>query len=327
MAADPKKLKSQLQITGLQDKDNPTFQLLSQIIDFLGSLNSSISGGSGGGSSTVTNITNIITGGPPGIDGNDGEDALGAPGAQGIQGITGSPGPAGPVIFAQDGEDGLSGFNIPVQGPQGIQGIQGPAGPPTLLYPQPPDDPDILLVPGPQGIQGITGPQGPPGFSLLNWVDDGDDGLIGPQGPQGAGSSGGTSPYTVTTVTLTDAQLRGLNATPVTIVPAQGAGIILIPEFFIATVDVTTSFSAGQTVSVRWSGQATLALPGISLSLNSIAKRIGFSNSSGAAVLLNGTVSTYENVALEVTGSGTPTGGVSRGGTLITIVWITTTIP
>lgn len=296
---DPKRLKSQLQTTQLFQRDNPTAQLLSQIIDALSQLSSTVtSGGGGGGGTTVTNITNIIQGGPPGIEGDPGEDApvlAGTPGQTGAQGITGSQGPAGSLI---PHEDLIEEYIIPI-----IQvGTQGPAG--------------------------TTGSQGPSGLGPIFFPgEDGDDGFTIP-GPAGASGTSGGSFINVTSLTLTDAQVRALNTVPVTIIPAQGAGIIIIPELFIATMDVTSGFSSQQTFSLRWSGQATLCLPpGISLSINSIAKRIGYSNSTGAALLLNGSTSTYENVAVEVTGGVTPTGGTSRGGCLITVGWTTTIIP
>lgn len=296
---DPKRLKSQLQNTQLFTRDNPTAQLLSQIIDALSQLSTTVvSGGGSGGSTVVTNITNITGGGPPGIAGEDGEDApvlAGTPGQTGAQGITGAQGPAGQLI-------------------------------PPEYYVEENIIPIIQV--GPPGATGATGSQGPSGLGPIFFPgEDGDDGLTVP-GPAGTSGTAGGSFINVTSVVLTDAQVRALNTVPVTIIPAQGAGVIIIPELFIATIDVTSGFSSQQTISLRWSGQATLCLPpGISLSINSIAKRIGYSNSTGAALLLNGTTSTYENVAVEATGSVTPTGGTSRGGCLITVGWTTTTIP
>lgn len=56
-----------------------------------------------------------------------------------------------------------------------------------------------------------------------------------------------TSPYNLSlaTLTLTDAQVRALNATPQTLVPAQGAGNIIIPIAFTCSLTHAVSFGGG----------------------------------------------------------------------------------
>lgn len=107
---DLSRLQSQLQTSGLQQKDNPLFQVISQLIaslkqiqdDILGKVKSTPSSGGG--------TTNIITSGigTPGADGIDGNDGVGIPGA------TGPQGPAGPAssavgMIGPPGQDGLDG--------------------------------------------------------------------------------------------------------------------------------------------------------------------------------------------------------------------------
>lgn len=148
------RLKSQLLVSGLQQSNQPLYQVIFQLIDTVRQLtneiNGEISGGGSGslsGNSFVTteneqvllpNSRQITAGSGIGfnndgkrliinaavLSGNDGFDGepgpIGPPGIKGEQGIPGLMG-----IPGLDGEDGEIG---PV-GPQGLQGIQGNIGP------------------------------------------------------------------------------------------------------------------------------------------------------------------------------------------------------
>lgn len=155
---DSARLISQLNITGLQNEDNPLYQLLRNLIRnqvALEQLIGSGGSGSGGGGGTTNLITQII--GLPGDDGSIGEDgAPGPAGARGADGITGAMGPMGAIIFPPDAEDGD-------------------------VYPP---------IVGPQGNPGTTGAQGPLGVSLLLEGQDGEDGIMGPPGANGSSGSG-----------------------------------------------------------------------------------------------------------------------------------------
>jgi hypothetical protein len=89
MPFDPSRLLTQLQNTGLQNKDFQLFQLLSQMIRVLGSLSSGSGSGSGGGGGggTINNITQII--GLMGEEGPSGEDGPPGTGKDGIDGANG----------------------------------------------------------------------------------------------------------------------------------------------------------------------------------------------------------------------------------------------
>lgn len=88
---DPSRLYTQLQNTQLQNKDQPLFQLINQMIGAMVAINklqNASSGGGGGSSSTV--ISQIIQQLNFGLDSGDGEQ--GFPGAQGIDGEDGANG-------------------------------------------------------------------------------------------------------------------------------------------------------------------------------------------------------------------------------------------
>lgn len=149
------RLKSQLLISGLQQSNQPLYQVIFQLIDTVRQLtnevNAEINGGGSGsvsGSSYVTteneqvllpNSRQIAAGNgigfnndgkrliinaavQSGIDGQDGEPGI--PGPPGIPGMIGPIGPIGIGIPGLDGEDGENG----IPGPQGIQGPIGPPG-------------------------------------------------------------------------------------------------------------------------------------------------------------------------------------------------------
>ena len=72
---DPTRLKSQLLTTGLQNKDNPLFQVINQLIDALGEVRRDV----GQTGSLIINSGTTISGqnqaiGPPGMDGLDGSN-------------------------------------------------------------------------------------------------------------------------------------------------------------------------------------------------------------------------------------------------------------
>ena len=93
------RLQSQLLTSGLQERNNALYQVISQLIAFLrqniNSTEAQISVISGGGSSGGS--TSVISNGFPipmdGADGMDGEP--GPPGPRGIQGLIGPMGPPG----------------------------------------------------------------------------------------------------------------------------------------------------------------------------------------------------------------------------------------
>jgi len=94
------RLKSQLLTSGLQQKNQPLFQVINQLIDAVrqgvNELNTNITAVSGSGGGGSTSFTTITTGTVFPRDGEDGSDGLqGLPGPQGIPGPMGPMGPAG----------------------------------------------------------------------------------------------------------------------------------------------------------------------------------------------------------------------------------------
>lgn len=141
MAFDPSRLYTALLNTGLQQKDNPTYQVIHDLIKTLNLIASQlggITGKSGGGGSTtiITNNTKVIRG------------SKGARGARGIVipnfvGLTPAQVMAR-IILEEVGSSGSQGQQGAV-GPQGIQGATGATG-----------------ATGPAGVSGSTirGPRG-----------------------------------------------------------------------------------------------------------------------------------------------------------------------
>lgn len=162
------KLQSTLLTSGLQQSNQPLYQVISQLIDAIIASNEAVvSGSSGSGGTGATGAQGPM--GPPGIDGDSGSDGdIGPPGIRGIDGITGAQGP---------------------QGPPGLEGDIGPEG-------------DFWPIPGPQGPTGntgATGPQGPIGLPGEDGIPEDPWIIPGPQGP--AGSSGGGGGFTFTDFT------------------------------------------------------------------------------------------------------------------------------
>lgn len=119
MAIDPSRLIYQLQNTGLQNKDNPLYQLLFQMIQIVAGLDKSVTAASSqSGGSSITNILGF----PPLLSDSGAEgllnDMLSIPGRDGTIGRDGMQG--APGLDGNDGEDA-----IPIPGPRGEDGANG----------------------------------------------------------------------------------------------------------------------------------------------------------------------------------------------------------
>lgn len=124
------RLKNQLMISPVRDKDNPLYQVINQLIGIIEGL----SANSANGNSNV---------GPAGINGRDGIPGFSFGNDDGNSGII-IPGPMG-----ANGSNGIDGSNG-LQGPPGLDGL----------------DADLLYIPGPTGPQGPQGNAGTSGVSL-----------------------------------------------------------------------------------------------------------------------------------------------------------------
>lgn len=240
MARDLSRLKSQLITSGLQQRDNPLFQVINQLIGTLESIEAEVGIISPSGGGSVTNLTQIeqfITLG----DASGGDDGLVIPGPTGPAGSNGSVGRDGqPAIFwGQDGEDGD-------------------------IYPP---------IVGPQGNPGPTGTQGPSGYISLNLENDEPDYPLIP-GPAGANGSSSGGDILQVRIVLTDAQIKTLNSVPVELIPAPGANkyIHLISVYTIKNSSAG-AYSAAPNFNVRYNGFATSITTALSLFLSSANKR------------------------------------------------------
>ncbi len=116
-------LKGLLNQTQLQFTNQPEYQFLTGLIDYLDKLNNAagvISTSSGKSGKDGKD-------GIPGI-GIDGIDGIGIPGVNGTNGTNGIDGIIGISIPGLDGLDGSDGLSITIPGPAGAQGIQGIPG-------------------------------------------------------------------------------------------------------------------------------------------------------------------------------------------------------
>jgi len=200
------KLKSTLLTSGIQQTNQPLFQVINQLIQAIIDSSSDVLEITANISPTPGSGAQGAAGpiGPPGFDGQDGIDGYdGVIGSAGAQGIPGTRGPAGTVIqgpAGADGEDGLDGFPGPIgptgsagaRGFTGFQGIPGPQG----LDAEEPEYP--YIIPGIAGVAGSIGPVGPagvtgsPGIPGLDAEEPEYQYIIpGPAGSRGATGAGG----------------------------------------------------------------------------------------------------------------------------------------
>jgi len=158
------RLKVTLLKSGLQQKDNPLYQVIDTLIDYVRKFQQNTS------SQLEENISSInlqnfpIIQNIPGMDGNEGEQGeQGIPGTigrDGVAGIAGGIGSIGPPGI--DGEDGIDGEMGPV-GPMGGSGPTGSVGPSGMTGP-----PGIDGIDGADGTDGIDGLPGKDGEILLD---------------------------------------------------------------------------------------------------------------------------------------------------------------
>jgi len=153
MAKPTDRLLSQLNQTQLQIKDNPTYQVIKQLIDRIRDLENLL--GIASSTPSVTNLTQIqqfIVGGGSGDESSDAVPVPGSRGPTGAAGATGSRGPTTIGPMGLNGEDGDDGKPIPGnRGATGIQGPQGIAGRPAFILIQGEDGENAPVIPGKNG--------------------------------------------------------------------------------------------------------------------------------------------------------------------------------
>lgn len=249
------RLKAQLLTSGIQEKNQPLFQVINQLIDYLRQsiteLEKAIAGGvgSGGGGGGPTTITNqLIQQFSIGEASEEGLTIPGPPGTPGARGIDGNSGPPG---YGIDGEDGD--FYLPMPGPQGN--------------------------PGPTGVGGPIGPSVVP-----NDGEDGDPAFVLLQYQQLATSVS----VHAAQVILNDAQIKSLSTIPVQIVgaPAANQQYHVIAVFIIKDTN-GGAYSSAATVTIRYTGNVTDLNVASNVFLSSSNKRwqVPDITSSGSTIL------------------------------------------
>lgn len=173
MAQATDRLLSQLNATQLQQKDNPTYQVIKQLIQRIKDLEGLINSGN------TTNITNeiiqqyFLSGG----DSDSGNGEIGPPGIRGADGAIGPTGASGnsfPFMLPElDEPETPIG---PIKGDQGLTGNTGATGADgqsfPFMLPEPDMGEDPLMIPGRDGASGNGGP-----WSLLSTTTA--DGTVG----------------------------------------------------------------------------------------------------------------------------------------------------
>lgn len=154
------RLQSQLLTSGLQERNQALYQVISQLIQFLRqtideipTIAASGGGSSGGGTTNVYQYIQqlCLT--------NDGEDGdAGPPGQRGVDGVIGRDGAPGPPgLPGEDGND--TDYFPPIVGPQGAPGNTGAAGPVgPIVIPNDGEDGDpmfALLTPQIAGVEAV----------------------------------------------------------------------------------------------------------------------------------------------------------------------------
>jgi hypothetical protein len=288
------RLKSQLLISGLQQKDFALFQVINQLIDRVKQLQSLIgsssSGGSGGGSSIIT----INTIGFPGSDGNDGADGDTIIGPPGIDGIIGPTGPMGAITL----------------GPMGLDGIDGDEGMP---------------IPGPIGLTGATGPIGPTGPPAYAFIyDEGPQGEDGFPGIPGA-DSGGETDILMISGTLTNTQILAMFAAPITIVSAV-TGVIHWPIALWLSSDFSAgAYASSGIVNIYRSGANPAMFTNMLTIASGTTKRTSYSRQPNAD--FGGNTSSFVNTPLTISNATSAFTTGNAANTLNYILWYRSNTP
>lgn len=211
---DISRLQTQLNNTGLQNKDTPLYQFLNQLIGSLRSINTDVSiiASGGGGSSSITNLTQILQTIALGDD-YISEDSIipnntQQSSAQNVSILFSGEVPTGLINSSNKlfttAHTYLAGFlAVYLNGDrQIITQDYTETSPTTFTFVNAPTTGDIVLVDyvqvagvsgtiGATGAAGVAGSQGIPGNTIFG--EDGIDGNDGFPGPAGSGSSGGSS--------------------------------------------------------------------------------------------------------------------------------------
>ena len=119
--------------------------------------------------------------------------------------------------------------------------------------------------------------------------------------------SGGGPAVQVATTNLSTSQILALNATPVTLIAAPGAGLAIIPlSTFGSLTFVTAQYASAGSVRLKYGAVAAQTLTNVTAATLAAASQVGWDDNAG----LTGTaVASIANVALSVDASAAITTG------------------
>jgi hypothetical protein len=106
---------------------------------------------------------------------------------------------------------------------------------------------------------------------------------------------------------LTAAEIRSLNSSPIEVVPAPGAGLILVPLSWDVQRQVTSAMSASTTWSLVYTGRSTSLIGTFTSSLTTQDTRWGMMGGANYAMNANSDV----NTGLTMRSSADVTGGAA----------------
>jgi len=265
--------------------------------------------------------------GPPCTDGTDGTDgAQGAQGAPGRNGtctacVNGSNG-----VNGADGTDGIVHVTVSTVNGTSITSFNISNANMTITVS---DSSTFVSLSGSQGEAGANGIDGTNGTNGSNGRNgtNGVNGVNGTNGQNGADGTNGGSGTTFATVTMTNAQLR--STTPVTLVAAPGAGMIVIPLFIYPALNYphggnsSDGFLNSPALVVQYSsGKIVTSIMGGDPFWQTInAKQIAIatcmpSNQQAGNQVTSGSVTSYENNALQMKVNAVLTGNPTNDTTL-----------
>lgn len=110
------------------------------------------------------------------------------------------------------------------------------------------------------------------------------------------------------TITLSQSQIEAANTTPITIVSAPGAGILVVPIMFSVICNVTSAYGTNPNWSIRYSGVANDIGNAVASQLNSTGVRPCFAGVASEAFTTD-----VRNLAIVLRLSSDPTGGAAAG--------------
>lgn len=118
--------------------------------------------------------------------------------------------------------------------------------------------------------------------------------------------TGGAS-LPITTTAIASAALLTLNGTPVTLVAAPGAGLVIVPVSVTGSLTfVTAGYTNAGTLSVGWNGANGLTVTNVNGALTAAANQVGVTGGLSLGTIARASVA---NLALTLQSSGAVAAG------------------